>query len=58
METILEMSPDLRIKFLDRLNNKITTLSYGKSKGTSFSQIKEDVKQLNATVEEIDYNDD
>jgi len=52
-ETISEMDPDLAVKFLDRLNHKITTLSYRQKPEVSFQEIKSDVKGLAETVEEI-----
>lgn len=55
-ETISEMSPDLAIRFLDRLNQKITMLSYRKNPDISFQKIKTDVHQLSKTIEEIDTN--
>jgi hypothetical protein len=47
------MDPDMAIKFLDSLNHKITTLSYKRKPESSFQEIRSDVAQLSATVEEI-----
>jgi len=57
-EVISEMDPDMAVKFLDTLNHKITTLSYKRKPETSFQEIRSDVAQLSATVEEIDPNAD
>jgi hypothetical protein len=54
-ETIEEMDPEMAIKFLDRLNSKITTLSYKHKKDTvTFNEIKDDAHMLTASVEEIE----
>jgi len=58
-ETILEMDPDLAVKFLDRLNRKVTTLSYRRgSSDMSFQEIRTDVQQLTETVEEMNTDAD
>jgi len=57
-ETIEEMDPEMSIKFLDRLNSKITTLSYRHKKDVmSFSEIKDDAHMLTASIEEIENAD-
>jgi hypothetical protein len=53
-ETIEEMSPDLKIKFLNNLSRKMEQLNYRQNKSPSFDNIKDDVKLLNAEVEDID----
>jgi hypothetical protein len=57
-ETIEEMDPEMAIKFIDRLNNKITVLSYKHKKEPTFGEIKDDVKVLTAEVEEIEHDGD
>jgi hypothetical protein len=43
-EIIGEMSPDLALKFLDRLSQKMATLSYRPKSNTTFAGLKNDVE--------------
>lgn len=43
-ETIGEMSPDLALKFLDRLSQKMATLSYRPKSNITFAGLKNDVE--------------
>ena len=54
-EVIEEMSPDLKIKFLNNLSKKMEQLQYRQQKAPSFENIKDDVKLLNAEIEDVDY---
>ncbi len=61
-ETLNEFEPDVAIKFIDKLNSKISNLSYRKPKQMGFNDIKKDVKMLTAEVEvnqilEEDFNE-
>lgn len=57
-EVIEEMDPEMAIKFLDKLNNKMTTLSYKhKSDSVTFEEIKNDTHMLTTNVVEINDGD-
>lgn len=58
VETIQEMAPELKIKFLDKLSNKMTDLSYRHKGDMSFTDIHTDAKILTASIAGSDEHGD
>lgn len=49
-ETLSELSPEVAIKFLDKLNSKMSSLSYRPPKKVEFGEIRTDVQLLTQSI--------
>ena len=58
-EVLEEMEPSLALKFYDKLNAKMTSLTYVPNKTVSFSNIRDETKtMLESHIEEFETEDD
>ena len=55
-ETLMEVNPELAVKFFAKLEQKLSMLSY-RAQNMSFGEIRQNVKVLSADVEEISADD-
>lgn len=50
-ETLNEFEPEIAIKFIDKLNSKMSNLSYREPRQVGFNEIKRDVRLLSSEIE-------
>ena len=55
-ETLMEIDPEMAVRFFSKLERKLSTLSY-RTQNTSFGEMHQNVKVLSANVEEITTDD-
>lgn len=57
-ETLMEVNPELAVRFFEKLEKRLSTLSYRPQPPGSFSEIRQEVKVLSADVGEIVTDDE